>query len=194
MRPSPHAGPLEALGVGEPARGRLCRYLDALAEWAPRVNLTGARTPGERAVLLVGEVLAAAALPRPGRLIDIGSGNGSPGLVFALLRGDLEVTLLEPRQKRWAFLREAVRRAEGPRVRVERCRHDGYLGPSAETVCSRALVVPLGELDGLVLPGGRILVLGGNPQAEGSFSRVPSREGVPDGVWVFERLGPRGAS
>lgn len=178
----------------EPGRGRLCRYLDALAEWAPRVNLTGARTPSERAALLVGQVLAVASLPRPGRLIDIGSGNGSPGLVFALLRADLDVTLLEPRQKRWAFLREAVRRSGGPRVRVERCRHDGYLGPAAETVCSRALVVPLGELDRLVLPGGRILILGGSPQSERPFSRAPSTKGVPEGVWLFERESPSGCS
>ena len=56
-------------------------------------------------------MLPARALPAPGALVDVGSGNGSPGLVLALLRDDLSVTLLEPRQKRWAFLREASRRA-----------------------------------------------------------------------------------
>jgi len=107
--PSEHREALEALGLGGQALSRLAAYLDTLAAWSPRVNLTGARTPSERVRLLVGDVLAAAPLPEAGRLVDVGSGNGSPGLVLALLRDDLEVTLLEPRARRWAFLREAAR-------------------------------------------------------------------------------------
>jgi len=137
------------------------------------VNLTGARTAHERARLLVGDVLAAASLPEPGRLIDVGSGNGSPGLVFALLREDLDVVLLEPRAKRWAFLREAARVAGPARpVSVIRSRHDGYFGPPARTVTLRALALPLQELASLVEPGGRVLVLGGRPQAEAPFVAV----------------------
>ena len=144
------------------------------------MNLTGARTAEARVAVLVGAVLAARALPAPGPLIDVGSGNGSPGLVLALLRDDLEVTLLEPRQRRWAFLREAVRRAGGSVV-VRRERHDQYPGPPAATVTVRALALPLRELRPLLRPDGRALVFGAAPGPDPSFAR----EDGPAGVHVF---------
>lgn len=161
-------------------------YLDTLAAWSPRVNLTGARTPEARVQLLVGKVLAVAALPAAGTLIDVGSGNGSPGLVFALLRDDLEVTLLEPRARRWAFLREAAR-AAGRAVRVLRVRHDSYGGPPARTVTLRGLALSLADVGHLVEPGGRLVVIGGRPGTCGPFE--PTGEGHPGAVAVFRRLG-----
>jgi len=191
---SPHRPALEALGLREPGLGRLERYLDTLAAWGSRTNLTAARSPHERVRLLVAEVLPAIALPAPGRLIDIGSGNGSPGLVMALLREDLEVTLLEPRLRRWAFLREAVRDAVPARaVTVVRARHDGYEGPLARTLSLRALRLPLGELDRLLAPGGQVLVLGKAPPAEPPFEAVVLAEERRD-VHLFRRQAtvPRG--
>jgi 16S rRNA (guanine527-N7)-methyltransferase len=183
---SPHRPAVEALGLGEPASTRLCRYLDTLARWSLRVNLTAARSPAERVRLLVKDVLGAVSLPEPGRLIDVGSGSGSPGLVFALLRDDLEVTLLEPRVRRWAFLREAARGARS--VSVVRARHDGYDGPAAATVSLRAIALPLRELAPLVAPGGRILVLGGRPLVEPPFVLLRELEAaVPGGARLFAR-------
>jgi 16S rRNA (guanine527-N7)-methyltransferase len=167
---------------------RLAAYLDTLAAWSRKTNLTGARTPEERVRLLVADVLPAAHLPEPGGLIDVGSGNGSPGLVLALLRGDLDVTLLEPRARRWAFLREAAR-ASARRVLVLRQRHDGYSGPPARTVTFRAVALPVDELAGLVAPGGRVVVFGGRPQAAGPFAATGEGEGLSGGVSVFRRLG-----
>ena len=185
---SPHRPALAALGIEGPAAERLCRYLDTLAAWSRRVNLTAARSPDERVRLLVGDVLGAVPLPAPGRLIDAGSGNGSPGLVFALLRDDLEVTLLEPRARRWAFLREAARAAAPARpVHVVRTRHDGYDGPPAATVSLRAVALPLAELAPLVGPAGRILVLGGRPTAQPPFVLERELDGVPGGARVFTR-------
>jgi 16S rRNA (guanine527-N7)-methyltransferase len=137
--------------------------------------------------LLVGDVLPAAPLADAGSLLDVGSGNGSPGLVFALVRDDLEVTLLEPRARRWAFLREAAR-AAGRSVRVLRLRHDGYTGPPARTITLRAVALPLAELAGLVLPGGKVLVLGGHADDAGPFARTGEGEGIPGGVTVFRRF------
>lgn len=170
--PSPHDPALRALGLGDAARSRLAAYLDCLARWSPRVNLTAARTPEQRVRLLVAEVLAAAPVPAPGRLVDVGSGNGSPGLVFALVREDLDVTLLEPRSRRWAFLREAARAAGPPRpVRVLRCRHHEYQGPAFATATLRALALPLGELVPLLEPQGRVLVFGRPPEDDPAFDR-----------------------
>jgi 16S rRNA (guanine527-N7)-methyltransferase len=184
---SEHRGPLEALGLSGPALGRLAAYLDTLAAWSPRVNLTGARGPAERVLWLVADVVAAARLPQPGRLIDVGSGNGSPGLVLALLRDDLDVTLLEPRARRWAFLREAARAAGRGGIDVQRRRHDGYSGPPAETVTLRALALPLVELQPLVKPQGRLIVFGGRPQAAPGLVATGEGQGLPGGVTVFRR-------
>jgi hypothetical protein len=124
------------------------------------VNLTGARTAEERVALLVAPVAPVAPILLPGSLVDVGSGNGSPGLVLGLLRPDLRVALLEPRQKRWAFLREAARAAGRPDLQVLRLRHDQYAGPPATNVTVRALRLGLAELRGLLTPGGRVVVLG----------------------------------
>ena len=182
--PDSHAGALAALGLGEgPLRG-LAAYLDLLADWSRRVNLTGARSAPERVATLVVPVLPLVSLAGPGPVLDIGSGNGSPGLVLALLRPELEVTLVEPRLKRWAFLREAARAAGCPKVRVFRGRHRDWPGPPAETVLLRALALPLRELRPLVRPGGRVLVLGQAPAPAPGFEAEP---GGGPGVHVFRR-------
>jgi 16S rRNA (guanine527-N7)-methyltransferase len=137
--------------------------------------------------LLVADVLGAAPLVASGGLVDVGSGNGSPGLVLALLRDDLKVTLLEPRARRWAFLREAARAAGRSGVRVLRLRHDSYPGPPAATVTLRALALPLGELRALVEPGGRVLVFGGSPREAPGFVRTDEGRGVAGGLVVFRR-------
>jgi 16S rRNA (guanine527-N7)-methyltransferase len=180
--PGAHRRDLEALGLRGPALEALSRYLDVLSRWSPRVNLTSARSAAERVRLLVAPVAPVQALPA-GRLIDVGSGNGSPGLVLALMRPDLEVTLLEPRQKRWAFLREAAREAGAGNVTVVRARHDGYRGAPVETATLRALALPLAALAPLVVPGGRVLVFGGAPAVAPGWTEEPA---VGD-VRVFRR-------
>jgi len=147
------------------------------------VNLTGARTPADRVALLVEGVLSAAAYALPGRLIDVGSGNGSPGLVLALVRPELSVVLLEPRQRRWAFLREASRAAGRPDADVLRERHDQYAGPAATTVTLRGLDLPLSALAPLASPGGRALIFGRPRPVEPGWRE----ESGPAGLQVFRR-------
>jgi 16S rRNA (guanine527-N7)-methyltransferase len=181
--------------VGPAALGPLERYLDLLAAWSVRVNLTGARTAAERVAVLVAPVLPVLPLLAPGGILDVGSGNGSPGLVLALLDPTRAVTLLEPRARRWAFLREAARAAGREDVRVLRQRHDAHGGPAAANVTLRALRVPLPELEPLVAEGGRVVVFGPAPApAAGWRLRETARPPAPPAV-VLERVGayvPRG--
>jgi 16S rRNA (guanine527-N7)-methyltransferase len=129
--------------------------------------------------VLVAPVAPVAAHLDPGHLLDIGSGNGSPGLVLALLRPDLPATLLEPRQRRWAFLREAARAGGRGDVRVVRARHDAYDGPAGRTVTIRALRLPPADLERLVAPGGTLLIWGPAPEAGEAFHRMaPPAPGV----------------
>jgi 16S rRNA (guanine527-N7)-methyltransferase len=94
--------------------GRLARYAQLLLAWNRRINLTGARS----AEALVDDHLAdaLALVPRipPGarRLVDVGAGAGLPGVILAVVCQGLDVTLLEPVQKKHAFL-ATVRRELG---------------------------------------------------------------------------------
>jgi 16S rRNA (guanine527-N7)-methyltransferase len=181
-----HAPLLAGLGLEGAAAAALARYLDLVAAWSARVNLTGARTPAARVAVLVAPVVPVAASLAAGPLLDVGSGNGSPGLVLAALRPDLPVTLLEPRQKRWAFLREAARAMGRPEIEVVRARHDEYLGEPARTVTVRALALPLVALAPLLRPGGTLLVWGPGPGPSAGFA--PEAAPAP-GVRAWRRGG-----
>jgi len=97
-------------------------YLE-LARWAPTVDLVGPGAEGELFERHYAESLAALPwLPAgPFRLVDLGSGAGFPGLVLAAARPDAEVWLVEPRERRAAFLASAARKAGlGARVLAAR--------------------------------------------------------------------------
>lgn len=159
------------------ARARLGRYLDCLCHWSARINLTGAQTESEAFLTLIRPILGAEGfLSDP--VIDVGSGNGSPGLILAALRPDLNFTLLEPRAKRWAFLRDAAREMKARNVTVRRERSDDYQGPRAATVTMRAVGLDPEVLRPLVAPQGCLLVFGG-PELPGTEKlRLPSGAAV----------------
>jgi 16S rRNA (guanine(527)-N(7))-methyltransferase RsmG len=158
-----HHQALAAAGLSAGAAAALAPYLDLLARWSRRVNLTAAATSEERVALLVAPVAPLAAALEPGRLLDIGSGNGSPGLVLALLRPDLQTTLLEPRTRRWAFLREAARACGRGDIEVRPWRHEAYPGPACANVTIRALALPLPALLSFLAPEGQLFVWGEAP-------------------------------
>ena len=58
-------------------------------------------------------------LPQGASLFDIGSGAGLPGIVIALARPDLKVTLIEPLERRVEFLNEAVAAIAAGGVEIE---------------------------------------------------------------------------
>ena len=94
--------------------------------------------------------------------------------MLALLRPQLQVTLVEPRLRRVAFLREATRATGREDVLVFRGRHDEYEGPAAGTVLVRALTLALGDLARLTLPGGLVLILGRPLAPAPGFAEEPS--------------------
>jgi 16S rRNA (guanine527-N7)-methyltransferase len=184
-----HRAGLAVLGIPEPVRSQLAEYLDLVAGWNARTNLTAAQSATERVRILVADPWSAVEALRGGSLIDIGSGSGSPGLVLALLRPDLAVTLLEPRARRWAFLREAARALGRPDVGVLRVRSTEYSGLPASTVTIRAGSIDLGAVVGLVEPGGEVLIFGGEPSAPPSLVRVGSRRLAHGQLHIFKRFG-----
>jgi 16S rRNA (guanine527-N7)-methyltransferase len=146
----------------------LAAYLACLDAWAARTNLTGARTATDRVSLLVAGIVPLTPYLLNGGILDIGSGNGSPGLVLAALRPELPVVLLEPRQRRWAFLRDAARAMGRADVEVLRQRHDEYQGPAVLNLVVRAVALPLSDLWPLTAPGGQVIQIGRTPDPAGS--------------------------
>jgi 16S rRNA (guanine527-N7)-methyltransferase len=161
--------------------GAFARYLRLLDTWSRRINLTAIRDP--EAILNCHFLDSLAVVPLLGpvrRLIDVGSGAGFPGLVLALVRPDLSVTLLEPRGKKAAFLRAAAL-AIGVRCEVVGSRLEDFAEQPIErfdAAISRAVLPPLEWLmrgRRLVGPRGATLVMTGRevpPRGFGDLSRV----------------------
>jgi 16S rRNA (guanine527-N7)-methyltransferase len=103
-------------------------------------------------------------LPQNASLFDIGSGAGLPGIVIALARPDLKVTLIEPLERRVEFLKEAT---EGLGIDVIRGRAQD-VKKSADYVTARA-VAPLEKLKKIswhmVKTGGALLAMKGESAA-----------------------------
>lgn len=109
-------------------------------------------------------------------VIDVGSGAGLPGLVWALVRTDLKVVLLEPLLRRYTFLSESVGRLDlEERVEVIRCRAEDYAGPQADVVTARA-VAPLGTLAEVTLPLTRKVMLAIKGQSAEEELRVARKQ------------------
>ena len=108
-------------------------------------------------------------LPIGASLFDIGSGAGLPGIVIALARPDLKVTLIEPLERRVEFLNEAVAAiaAGGVEIEVIRGRAQG-VKKSADFVTARA-VAPMEKLKKMswhmVKTGGSLLAMKGESAA-----------------------------
>ena len=102
---------------------RLARYSELVERWSERHNLVRFSSREELVQRHILDALAGAPLLEgEGRLLDIGSGAGLPGVPLLAARPRWGGVLLEPRQKRWAFLRTVVREL-GLEVDVVRSRY-----------------------------------------------------------------------
>jgi 16S rRNA (guanine527-N7)-methyltransferase len=106
------------------------------------------------------------AIQQSGTVADVGSGAGLPGVVLAIARPDLHVTLLEPLLRRSSFLSEAVADLGLQNVEVVRARAEELAGRLVVDVVTARAVAPLERLGLWTLPllstGGRLLALKGD--------------------------------
>jgi len=118
-------------------------YVALLLAWNRQISLTAIRNAGEIVRFHFGESLfALEAVPvENGRLADVGSGAGFPGLPLAMACSSLDLTLIEPNQKKATFLSEVVRSLSLGNVRVLRCRIErlGVGAPQFDFITVRAL-------------------------------------------------------
>ncbi|MGH3473678.1 MAG: 16S rRNA (guanine(527)-N(7))-methyltransferase RsmG [Aeromicrobium sp.] len=152
------------------------RYVDLLTSAGVERGLIGPREGPriwERHVMNCAVVVPR--VPVGAAVADVGSGAGLPGLVWAIARPDLRVTLIEPLLRRTTFLEEAVEALELDHVTVLRARAED-VRETFDVVTARA-VAPLEKLAGwclpLVRPGGVLLALKGRTaEEEAASSRV----------------------
>lgn len=113
---------------GVSADSKLCEqireYISLLLRWNQKISLTTIKDPEEILKFHFGEsFFAASSVPiENGRLADVGSGAGFPGIPLAMISAGLEVMLIESNAKKAAFLSEVTRALRLNRVKVLRSR------------------------------------------------------------------------
>lgn len=147
---APEPPPYASAVLGDPVDPRLVRFVELLVTAGVDRGLLGPREVEriwERHVLNCAVVERL--VPSGSRVADLGSGAGLPGIVLALLRPDLHITLIEPLLRRATFLGEVVDELGlGEQIGIERTRAEEYRGPTFSVVTARA-VAPLDRLAGL---------------------------------------------
>jgi len=119
------------------------QYTNILLTWNEKINLTAIRDPLEILNRHFCECMYAASMipVENGRLADVGSGAGFPGLPLKIIRPELDVMLIESNIKKATFLAEVIRdlRLADARVLVSRYEELGEEVSPLDFVCSRAL-------------------------------------------------------
>jgi 16S rRNA (guanine527-N7)-methyltransferase len=180
--------------------GAAAAYLALLARWNRTINLTGfdlTAVSDEAIDRLIVEPFAAATHFRPTdrRVIDVGSGGGSPALLLKLARPDLEFVLIESKARKSAFLREAVRHLGLSGVRVEQARSTEVADRDevrawADVVTVRAVRLDaegLKEFASLLAPEGRVWVFCGDDRGFSGASHFPLGTERPSRLVVLPR-------
>lgn len=119
------------------------QYMSIMRRWNEKLNLTAIRDPLEILYRHVCEsMFGAAAIPlEKGRLADIGSGAGLPGVPLKIARPNLDLILVESNIKKGTFLAEVTRELEFTNARVIIGRYEelGEEVAPLDTACSRAV-------------------------------------------------------
>lgn len=162
------------------------RFAEILQSWGIERGLIGPQE-GERMWdrHIANCIPVTTLIPRGVKVADIGSGAGLPGIVIALARPDLEVTLIEPLQRRVDFLLEVISLLNLP-VTVIRGKSETLKG-SFEIVTARA-VAPLPKLLTiswhLIEPQGALLAMKG----EAAQSEIDGTEAKKNSLTTLHTL------
>jgi 16S rRNA (guanine527-N7)-methyltransferase len=183
--------PVSAAGVFGPALATAEAFADLLATRGVEQGLIGPREVPRLwdRHLLNCAVVAELIDGRCQTLVDIGSGAGLPGLVLAMVRPEVAVTLLEPMERRCRFLAECVTElglanASVLRGRAEDVAKAGLLRADVATARAVAPLPRLAELAvGVVRAGGMVLAIKG----------MTAREELENSAPVLRRIGAHGA-
>ena len=168
------------LAVSDPFCEQIRTYVELLLRWNRRISLTAIESPEEIVRTHFSESLLAtmAAPDLHGRLADVGTGAGFPGLPLRMYIPDLHLTLIEPNAKKCAFLAEAIRALDLKAVEIIQRRYEDVRTPDPpfDIVTARAL----GQFqefadwaESVLAPNGRVMVWTG-PDGKSELERKKS--------------------
>lgn len=133
-----------ALSDSDEVVSQLLAYLDLLAKWNRAYNLSALREPAQMVHQHLLDCLAALVAidrylgGRPARLLDVGSGAGLPGVVFALMRPQWQVCCVDAVAKKVAFVRQVAVELGLGNLQGEHSRVEQLELPAFDIVVSRA--------------------------------------------------------
>jgi 16S rRNA (guanine527-N7)-methyltransferase len=186
LRPELEAG-LRALDLDVALATPLLDYVALLVRWNATYNLTAIRDPREMiAKHLLDSLAMHPFVDGIGRLADLGTGAGLPGIPLAIAKPGLQVSLVESNGKKVRFMREAIRKLGLTNAEAVESRIEAFDAPGRfDAITARALAtLPLILESGghLLRPGGVLLAMKGV---------VPSEEiaALPPG-WRVRELHP----
>ncbi|MEP6917286.1 MAG: 16S rRNA (guanine(527)-N(7))-methyltransferase RsmG [Acidobacteriota bacterium] len=171
------------LFLGDELVERLTAYYELLSHWNRKINLTALDDP-DAAIdrLLLEPVIAVRHFPSPDvRVMDVGSGGGSPAIPMKLAVPGATLTMVEVKARKSAFLREAIRVLDLDNTTVETTRYEellvrpelheafGLLSLRAVRVEVRTLFT----LQAFIRPGGLLFMFRGPTGSEAPPSAVP---------------------
>lgn len=191
---------------------RLLAYYELLSRWNRKINLTALNDPDDAIDrLLLEPVVAARYLPnlpsdRSVRHMDIGSGGGSPAIPMMLATAGMQLTMVEVKARKSAFLREAIRRLDLRDAKVETARYEELLArpelhEAFDSLAVRAVRVEarvLTTLQAFLADGGTMLLFRGpsGPAAPGMVvpplkwaATFPLIESLQSRLTVLTKLG-----
>lgn len=167
------------LQISVRVRGELMRYLQELVQWNRTYNLTAVRDPLQMVVKHLLDSLSVLPSLRPGRVVDVGSGAGLPGIPLALTAPRNEYVLMDSNGKKAAFMRHIVRTLGLKHVQVVQERAEDYQPVAGfDTVISRACaaVNDLVDIAGHLCDNqGQVLAMLGKAPEEGAEVPPPFR-------------------
>ncbi|WP_232847857.1 16S rRNA (guanine(527)-N(7))-methyltransferase RsmG [Occultella kanbiaonis] len=154
------------------------RFAEMLADEGELRGLIGPReVPRLWSRHVVNSAAVARFLPASGSLADVGSGAGLPGVVLALMRPDLDVHLIEPMERRIAWLAEVVEELDLDNVTLHQVRAEELHGRLQVSAVTARAVAALGKLARLTLPlverGGVLLAQKGRRAQEELAEAAP---------------------
>jgi 16S rRNA (guanine527-N7)-methyltransferase len=128
-------------------------------------------------------------IPANATLADLGSGAGLPGLVIAIAREDLKITLVEPMERRVTFLKEVIEELNLTNVEVIQGRAESLSGKRKFDFVTARAVAPMKKLVKLAVPllnkSGLLLAIKGekaNSELNEALSQIKELKATSLGV------------
>lgn len=173
------------LDIGESRIGQLLDYLGLLTKWNSVYNLTAVRDPAQMVTQhLLDSLAVVPAFAHAHNVLDVGAGGGLPGIVLAIARPEIQITLVDTVHKKTAFLTQVKAELGLANVTVRHARVEQMEVPRKfDVITSRAFA----ELRDFVTWSGHLLADDGRFIALKGVRPDEEIARLPAG-WIVERV------